>query len=570
MNKDVIYIEPEDDITDIITKIESSKEKIVALVPPKKAGVFRSIVNIKLIAKSGLSAEKKVVIVTTDPSIIKLAAAVKIPVTKNLQTAPTIPAEEETEEVAAESKEELDENLGEEKEEDSGSENESEEDSEEEESASEIADKTEVEDKKQEKSKKAKKERKKSGNKVIAWVQEHKKLSIIGGCAGVLLILVLIWALAIAPAATVTVGIRTTANNFSENITFTSKLEEESAEEGKFFLEEKKIEKEATAEFEATGKKNVGEKAKGEVVIYAYFPLTSGGGKVGVSAGTKFTISGLTYLADTDASISWDGDLGALNKDCENFDNAVSLRQSGCLVSKRVAVTASASGEKFNISASKNGWSAVASIDGVYSDKAMTGGTDSYVTIVTEEDVAKAKADLETSNESDNKKALFEQITEASDSAFIIESSFKQTTSEPKSTPAIGEEVKEGEKAKISVVTTAKVFTIDKTKVEEFIRAKAKLSESQKIYEIRDPFIENFMETDNGYTGKLKTSYVAGPKVTENDVIEIIKGRGLGEAQHNLRDIDGISSIRIDTSFPWVMSIPSDPNKITVILGVEE
>ena len=37
MNKDVIYIEPEDDITDIITKIEGSKEKIVALVPPKKA-----------------------------------------------------------------------------------------------------------------------------------------------------------------------------------------------------------------------------------------------------------------------------------------------------------------------------------------------------------------------------------------------------------------------------------------------------------------------------------------------------------------------------------------------------
>ena len=52
MNKDVIYIEPEDDITDIIAKIEKSKEKIVALVPPKKAGVFRSLVNIKLIIRN--------------------------------------------------------------------------------------------------------------------------------------------------------------------------------------------------------------------------------------------------------------------------------------------------------------------------------------------------------------------------------------------------------------------------------------------------------------------------------------------------------------------------------------
>ena len=58
MNKDVIYIEPEDDITDIITKIENSKEKIVALVPPKKAGVFRSAVNIKLMAEDSSATQE--------------------------------------------------------------------------------------------------------------------------------------------------------------------------------------------------------------------------------------------------------------------------------------------------------------------------------------------------------------------------------------------------------------------------------------------------------------------------------------------------------------------------------
>ena len=103
MNKDVIYIEPEDDITDIITKIENSKEKIVALVPPKKAGVFRSAVNIKLMAKAGKTAEKTIVLVTVDPSIVKLAAAVRIPVTKKLQSAPVIPnADTEIEETTKE------------------------------------------------------------------------------------------------------------------------------------------------------------------------------------------------------------------------------------------------------------------------------------------------------------------------------------------------------------------------------------------------------------------------------------------------------------------------------------
>ena len=109
-----------------------------------------------------------------------------------------------------------------------------------------------------------------------------------------------------------------------------------------------------------------------------------------------------------------------------------------------------------------------------------------------------------------------------------------------------------------------------KTKVEEFITEKAKLADGFKIYSINDPFIENFLKTDTGYAGKLKTSFVAGPKVTENDVIEIVKGKGLGTAQHDLNDVDGIGSIRIDASFPWVTSVPNNPEKITVVLDVGE
>jgi hypothetical protein len=120
------------------------------------------------------------------------------------------------------------------------------------------------------------------------------------------------------------------------------------------------------------------------------------------------------------------------------------------------------------------------------------------------------------------------------------------------------------------VTTTDTIYVIDETKVKEFIAEKAKLAENYKIYEINSPFIENFMQSDSGYVGKLKTSYVSGPKVTENDVLEIIKGKGRGEAQHDLKEIDGVNSIRIDVSYPWVMSIPSDPNKVTVILNVEE
>ena len=564
MNKDVIYIEPEDDITDIITKIENSKEKIVALVPPKKAGVLRSIVNIKLIAKSGTGASKSVVLVTTDPSIIRLAAATKLPVTKNLQSAPAVPeiSTAKAEEMAAETVEEV-EDLEEEDDEDDKTEK-SELDVKDEQPEEENAN---IDKKLSKKDKKAaKKEGKKSDNPFIRWFQEHKKLVIIGSVAVVLLVGVGIWAFGIAPAATVTVGIRTVSSNFSENVSFTEKLTDEKIADGNFYLETKKIEEKKEATFEATGSKNVGEKAKGELIIYKNFKLGEEGGVVAVNAGTVFKTGGLSFTANEDSTLAWDGDHKALEKDCENYNEPSFNISKVCRVSRKIAVTAEAPGESYNIGASDS-WTTAAGIDGAYSESAMAGGTDVIKTIVQQSDIDEAVAKLKTSNEVANKDKLLKSI---GDDSFAIETSFKQTVSEPVATPGVGEEVKEGEKPKLTVTTTDSVYVLDKTKVEQFIAEKAKLAEGYKIYNINDPFVENFSQVETGYVGKLKASYVSGPKVTENEIVDIIKGKGLGVAQHDLKDIDGVSSIRIDTSYPWVMSIPGDPNKITVIIEVEK
>ena len=170
MNKDVIYIEPEDDITDIITKIENSKEKIVALVPPKKAGVFRSIVNIKLITKAGINAENTIVLVTTDPSIIKLAAVTKLPVTKNLQSAPVMPKLEEESEEETVTKEEVVETGGKDEKvivKEITVESESEEPAEDDKETEENDTEEDGEDEKADKKKRGLKRAKESGNKFI-------------------------------------------------------------------------------------------------------------------------------------------------------------------------------------------------------------------------------------------------------------------------------------------------------------------------------------------------------------------------------------------------------------------
>src|SRR6218665_2514188 len=90
MNKDVIYIDVDDDVTAIIGKIKKAKEKIVALVPPKRAGALQSAVNLRLLERMAKNDKKQLVLITNNQALVALAASAKIPVAKNLQSKPEL------------------------------------------------------------------------------------------------------------------------------------------------------------------------------------------------------------------------------------------------------------------------------------------------------------------------------------------------------------------------------------------------------------------------------------------------------------------------------------------------
>jgi flagellar biogenesis protein FliO len=578
MNKDVIYIEPEDDITDIITKIEKSKEKIVALVPPKKAGVFRSIVNIKLIAKAGATSEKKVVLVTVDPSIIKLAATTKLPVAKSLQSAPEIPElETKTEPEENQTIENLleDEDIDEaEYERDTNDSDRSRRsdrfhhksgESDDDDDYDERNEDEETENEEDEKKDKKAKKSGKKGNKAFDWIKSHKKTSIFLGIFALGLIGFLIWALVFAPAVDIAVAIKTDSKNFSENVTFTKTATEENAKEGKFYLQEKKLEETQEVNFEATGQKNQGSKAAGDVVVEAYFSLNVSG-SVSINAGTVFKTGGLSYTANNSTTLTYDGNG---TKNCDNYSTNESgdgecSQCSQCLISTRMGVTAAEGGSNYNIGASSN-WSTAANVQ-VYSDKAMTGGTDDIKTVVQQSDIEKAKSELTTAKEEENKKKLYESI---GDEYYIIESSFAQSTSSAEATPGADQEVGSS-KPVLKATTTSTVYVIEKSKLEEFIAEKASLEDGQKIYETKDIYVENFTEGKSSITGRLKAQYYIGPKITETEVVEKIKGKGLGDAQREIRDFYGVSNVTINPSYPWVMTIPGDSNKVNIQFEVKD
>ena len=545
MNKDVIYIEPEDDITDVISRIKASKQKVVALVPPKKLGIMRSAVNIKLIAKTAKLTDKAAVIVTTDPSLVKLSALSGLPVAKTLSSRPMLPSE-----YVNRKKEEAEEEYN----------DDDVEDVEASEPEEKVVEETTIESDEIEKDDVKKSKKKDKNTEKIPNFDKYRKWIIFGGAGVVFLTVVLVWAFVFAPFAKITVNMKTISSNISENVTLVTDEKNKDNKAGKFLLEQIKYEDESSVEFDATGKANKGEKAKGTVNFTVIFGAT--GGQKTVPAGTTFTLNGKKFVANEAKTLSWDGSAAT----CKN--PAISNSKIVCYVRESVAVTAAEGGASFNIEAQGSG---TANVDGVsvVSSSAMTGGTDKNVTVVSESDINDAKNQLQNNTEA--KEKLFNQIGEG---VVRIDSSYKVGTKDPVSSPKKDEEVASGKKAKLTAKTIYTIYVVDRTAIDEYINEfeKDKLGENDKIYTTGNPFFERFLEgKDNVYTAKLKTTIKFGPEISENSILETAKGKKVGEVKALVKDISSnINDVTIDVSFPWVRSVPSDPNKVEVKITVEE
>ena len=570
MNKDTFYIEPEDDITDIINHIKASKQKIIALVPPKKLNVLRSSINLKLIARTAKMHDKAIVVVTTDPTLMKMAALSSLPFAKNLSSRPTLPSEfnEADLEYPAKAKKA----------------NPSEEIEINEKAApassvsrvrtanesatprantdSNLAKNSTMNLDSEEVAKTSEDEEADNQPKKILTLDSLKNRILIGVVAAVLLIGSFIWAFILAPAAKISVKIKTIAENFSENVSFVTDAKQAVSKDGKFFLETASLEKNSEVEFEATGEKNVGDKATGELRLIATFDMSTTTATASrpdvatVPQGSAFAYRNLNFLTDQEVKISWDG----------SISNCDAGRHNGkCQVAKTVKATAIEGGAKYNIEAVSSGWqSSVAGVEG-YANSAFKGGTDKIQKIVTASDITKAKEKL---TEADGaKEELFEKVP--SDD-IKIEDSYKKVTADPTSSPAVDQPTENG-KAKLTAKTTYSVNYVDKAAIEEYVKSvvSTRLGSDQKIYETGNIFIEKFQNNNNSVTAKIKATLKTGPEVTEQSVLEKSLGKKVGEVTTLIKSINGVSDVEVNTSFPWVRQIPSDANKVSIKITVE-
>lgn len=590
MNKEVIYLEPEDDITDILSKLQRAEQKVVALVPPKKATMLRSAVNMKLVAKAAKECKKVAVIVTADPAISKMAMMAQIPVAKTLQSRPVVPTKESLE--AAQADEQvIDEDLADvtDKAELDSLKHKADAPGKGAESASEArkdksANTIELDEEGLENGSKKASEKAKKGadGKKVPDIARYRKWIIAGVVAALVLIVFGVWAFVFAPAAEIVVAMSTSSSNFSEEIRFTSDPSAENVEEGILYAHKETFEPEYTEDFEATGKEDRGEKATGKVTFTMNFtPKAETATKIGLSKGySKLTATPtatskpVNYTLNEDLSSEWDGTTAGLNQlkedgwNCSISGSVTSLSYR-CSKTVTAEVVANAAGEDYNIGANGAVWDSITDDDEnitIKNTSAITGGTSREVTTVTQSNLDSAKERILASHASEGKSLLMDQVK--SDDVVVIESSFASEAGDVKSTPAVGAEVDENAKPEITVKAIYSVYTLDKTKVEEFIKAKMQVADDQRIYSIGDPYVERFTNLDE--TARLKTVVKTGPTVTEETIMEKSKGRKIGEVQSLLRSINGVSSVEITPSYFWVNSVPNDPNKVTIELTVED
>ncbi len=570
MNKDTFYIEPEDDITDIINHIKASKQKIIALVPPKKLNVLRSSINLKLIARTAKVHDKAIVVVTTDPTLMKMAALSSLPFAKNLSSRPTLPSEfneADLEYPAKAKKSGLNEEIEiNEKAAPTSSVSRvrttNEETANRANTTSNLTKNSTMNLDSEEVAKNPEDEEADNQPKKILTLDSLKNRIIIGVVAAILLIGSFIWAFILAPAAKISVKIKTIAENFSENVSFVTDTKQAVSKDGKFFLETASLEKNSEVEFEATGEKNVGDKATGELRLIATFDMSTTTATASrpdvatVPQGSAFAYRNLNFLTNQEVKISWDG----------SISNCDAGRHSGkCQVAKTVKATAIEGGAKYNIEAVSSGWqSSVAGVEG-YANSAFKGGTDKIQKIVTASDITKAKGKL---TEADGiKEELFEKVP--SDD-IKIEDSYKKVTADPTSSPAVDQPTENG-KAKLTAKTTYSVNYVDKAAIEEYVKSvvSTRLGSDQKIYETGNIFIEKFQNNNNSVTAKIKATLKTGPEVTEQSVLEKSLGKKVGEVTTLIKSINGVSDVEVNTSFPWVRQIPNDANKVSIKITVE-
>lgn len=560
-DKDTIYIDIDDEITGIIDKMQASNGKVVALVLPKRAAVFQSIVNMKLLKRAADSSKKNLVLITSEAGLLPLAGAAGVFVAKTLNSKPEIPAgpqlndEDESvgeddeltpEEVTAQNAGDVPvgelagaaavgaiaaNKLGKDEVETVELDN----DLPTEPTPSSGGSKT-FEPPKAKKDKKLK----------VPNFERFRLLLILGGMLLVVLIAGSIYAFKYMPKATVNITTNAVSVDVNQPITLSTTAKKLDIKTSTLPAKLQSSQKTYTQQAATTGQKNNGNKASGNVTI-----TNCTGADITIPAGTGYSSGGNTYIGQSSVTVP-DSNY-KINGECKNDGKA------------SASVIAQSGGTSFNIPAGSTFKVAISgNITGV--GGTMSGGTDSIVQSVNQNDINAAKAKINIDDPA-VKKDLESQLSKAG--------YFPITETYTASTPVVTTSAKVGEVATNVTVTEAVTYTMfgvfrsDLKKVVE-ANVKGQIDTSKQAILSDGIAKATFnIDTATATSAQLTMSTVAtvGPELDTDNIREAIIGKKSGEIKADLENQPGVKTVTVKFSPFWVSSVPSNKERVTVIIA---
>jgi len=562
-DKDTIYVDIDDEITGIIDKVKNSKGKVIAVVLPKRATVFQSVVNMKLLKRAVDGDKKNLVLITSEAGLLPLAGAAGIHVAKTLTSRPEIPSAPKA---FVDSDEAIDEDTG------IGSPDDDELDQNkpigqlagDTAAATAGADGVEtlmldnedpVEDKTKDAAKETpadkKKDKKAKKSKKIPNFNKFRLILIIGII--VLIVLIVLFFILNSSLKKATINVKTNATNVDASLSLN--LETGGTFEPSSSTLPAKVEQQQKSyqqTVNTTGQKNEGNEATGTIQMTAQecnatsFPPT-------VPAGTGVSANGQTYITQQDTTFSNQGTHTGNSFSCQTF----TANTSTPITAQSPGSAYNASGVTFNVAGSYGSYTVSAS-------GSASGGTDNIVQTVNQNDINNAKAKISTGTSSGAKSTLDSELK--SSGYYPIPATFNSAA------PNVTSSAQVGQAASSVTVTedlTSSMFGVPKGNLNSLVNTAIK----NQIDTSKQSILDNGINTatynvENQTMSNAQVSMsvvaVAGPDLNINSIKKNAEGHKAGDIQSQLSTNPNVTGVTVSFSPFWVGSAPSNPSKIKV------
>jgi len=519
MEKKILYLEIDEEITSVIDRLKKTAETDIHLVVPKEAALLQSIVNLKLLKRQADTLGKQIQIITHDKVGRNLAEQVGIHSVSRAggpAGAPqNLPEKLEEPDIQYKEKEPV---IQETKE---------------------VVFKKEAVDKKPEpsagsqkdelKADTAEKPVQKQKTKDLVPKFPYKKFFLIA-----LASLIALSGLLFIFLPMTKVGLRVVAEtkDIKADITIDGSVKDNDNEKKIVSGNIISAEKDVTKTYQATGKKNIGKKASGTITVnntYSTIPQT-------LVAGTRFQTNGLVFKTQSDVNVPGYQDLGGGNIKAGQAD---------------VSAIAESPGDDYNIGASSfrvvvfSGTAKYDKITGT-SSGSMTGGTTKEVRIITATDISNAQSSFDKDAKEEIRKEGQDKLGEnevLDEKAIKVEA---DNISFSKSAGSEADDFTGSAKVKFTGISYSK-DDISRMLLEDF---KSKMGDNKQIFEDKINDINVSINNVDFKAGTIEAEATAtvhlGTKIDENQLKDEIKGSSEQKAREYLEGLEGVESVDIN------------------------